>query len=94
MLALTAKYADIWNTRGKPEVAAERTRLLDEKCRAIGRDPGEIRRSVWPVTGPWDSVDTVTQMIESYRVHGYSDFVFSWPESGQVEVMREFMRAR
>jgi alkanesulfonate monooxygenase SsuD/methylene tetrahydromethanopterin reductase-like flavin-dependent oxidoreductase (luciferase family) len=94
MLALTAKHADIWNTRGKPDVAAERATLLDELCREIGRDPRTIRRSVWPHENPWDSVDSVTQMIESYRVHGFSDFVFSWPDDGQVEVMREFMREK
>jgi len=94
MLALTAKHADIWNTRGKPEDAAERVQLLDEACRAIGRDPGEIRRSVWPFEHPWESVDHVREVIESYRVHGFTDFVFSWPPEDKLEVMREFMAQR
>ena len=94
MLALTAKHADIWNTRGVPDQAAERARLLDEKCREIGRDPNEIRRSVWPHEDPWESVDTVNAMIDSYRVHNFSDFVFSWPPEDKLDVMREFVRGR
>lgn len=92
MLGLTAKYADIWNTRGEVTEAAERSRMLDEKCREIGRDPGEIRRSIWPHQHPWESIDNVNSVIESYRAEGFTDFVFTWPPDDRLEVMREFMR--
>jgi alkanesulfonate monooxygenase SsuD/methylene tetrahydromethanopterin reductase-like flavin-dependent oxidoreductase (luciferase family) len=49
-LRVVAEHADSWNIPGPPhnDVAtiAERSRLLDEQCRAIGRDPREISRSV------------------------------------------------
>jgi alkanesulfonate monooxygenase SsuD/methylene tetrahydromethanopterin reductase-like flavin-dependent oxidoreductase (luciferase family) len=49
-LRVVAEHADSWNIPGPPhnDVAtiAERSKLLDEHCRAIGRDPGEITRSV------------------------------------------------
>lgn len=48
-LRVVAEHADIWNVPGPPhnDVAylAERSRLLDEHCAAIGRDPREITRS-------------------------------------------------
>ncbi len=49
-LRVVAEHADSWNIPGPPhnDVAtiAERSKLLDECCRAIGRDPREITRSV------------------------------------------------
>ena len=94
MLGVTAKYADIWNTRAPASEAGARSRTLDEKCQAIGRDPSEIMRSIWPQQHPWDSIDNVNTVIESYRAEGFSDFVFSWPPDDKLDVMREFMRAR
>lgn len=90
MLALTARHADIWNTRGPVEEAAERSRMLDEKCREIGRDAGEIRRSIWPFQHPWESLENVQQVIAGYREHGFTDFVFSWPPDDRLDVMRTF----
>lgn len=47
MLRLTAELADSWNgglkAPGEPE---ERLRALDEACRAVGRDPATLGRSV------------------------------------------------
>lgn len=91
MLGLTAKHADIWNTRGSVEDASARSRMLDDKCREIGRDPGEIMRSIWPYQHPWESVDNVRSVIDSYREHGFTDFVFSWPPDENIDVMLEFM---
>lgn len=45
-LRITARHAQIWNTIARPEALAAKSRILDDHCRAIGRDPGEIERSV------------------------------------------------
>jgi probable F420-dependent oxidoreductase len=45
-LRITAQYADIWNGFGLPDVAAHKGRVLDEHCERLGRDPGEIERSI------------------------------------------------
>ena len=46
-LRIAARYADEFNlSSSTPERAAERFALLDAACRAIGRDPSTIRRSV------------------------------------------------
>src|SRR5690606_22010963 len=42
MLELTAKHADVWNTRSEIEDAVEKSRLLDAACEMIGRDPASI----------------------------------------------------
>jgi probable F420-dependent oxidoreductase len=51
-LALVARHADIWNALLPDEESYRRkSRLLDEHCARIGRDPGTIERSVL-VAGP------------------------------------------
>ena len=46
-LPLVARYADAWNmTTSSVEVYRARSERLAELCSAIGRDPGQIRRSV------------------------------------------------
>jgi alkanesulfonate monooxygenase SsuD/methylene tetrahydromethanopterin reductase-like flavin-dependent oxidoreductase (luciferase family) len=49
MLELTARHADIWNEAwfGRPDERwAGLRRDLDEACRAVGRDPSSLERSV------------------------------------------------
>jgi probable F420-dependent oxidoreductase len=50
MLRLVAQWATTWHAFGAPEVIAHKSRVLDEHCAAIGRDPAEVERSVM-VTG-------------------------------------------
>jgi alkanesulfonate monooxygenase SsuD/methylene tetrahydromethanopterin reductase-like flavin-dependent oxidoreductase (luciferase family) len=45
-LRIVARHADIWNADGDdPESFARRSAILDEHCRAVGRDPGAIERT-------------------------------------------------
>jgi F420-dependent oxidoreductase-like protein len=46
-LRIVAEHADEWNlTRVTPEEYATKCRVLEEHCRAVGRDPAAIRRSL------------------------------------------------
>ncbi|MDT5027949.1 MAG: hypothetical protein QOE61_4375 [Micromonosporaceae bacterium] len=45
MLGIVARYADIWNTWGRPEVIAHKSAVLDRFCAEAGRDPATIDRS-------------------------------------------------
>ncbi|MFQ5907440.1 MAG: LLM class F420-dependent oxidoreductase [Thermoplasmata archaeon] len=44
-LRSVAKWADRSNFFGDPEIFLRKSRILDDHCRAVGRDPGEIERS-------------------------------------------------
>jgi probable F420-dependent oxidoreductase len=46
MLRLAARYADIWSGFGDPAEMGRLNRVLDEWCAQVGRDPGEIERSI------------------------------------------------
>ncbi|HEX6553923.1 MAG TPA: TIGR03560 family F420-dependent LLM class oxidoreductase [Ktedonobacteraceae bacterium] len=46
-LPLVARYADIWNAQQvTPEEFAERSAHLDELLRQVGREPGDVKRTV------------------------------------------------
>lgn len=45
-LGIVARYADIWNGEGDPASFARKSTVLDDHCRAVGREPREIRRTV------------------------------------------------
>jgi F420-dependent oxidoreductase-like protein len=46
-LRVVAEHADVWNmASGEVEEAVRLSGVLDEHCKAVGRDPAEIRRSV------------------------------------------------
>ncbi len=45
-LRLVAEHAQAWNTFGPPEHFAAKSKVLDEWCERLGRDPREIERTV------------------------------------------------
>jgi alkanesulfonate monooxygenase SsuD/methylene tetrahydromethanopterin reductase-like flavin-dependent oxidoreductase (luciferase family) len=45
-LRIVAEHADIWNAdQDSPESFHRRSAILDEHCRAVGRDPASIERT-------------------------------------------------
>jgi probable F420-dependent oxidoreductase len=70
-LKLTARHADVWNgSGGTVEKAQAISQQLDEACAAIGRDPGEIRRSV-QIPASQDPAEVVE------RVHAFAEAGFT-----------------
>jgi probable F420-dependent oxidoreductase len=45
-LRLVAEHADAWNTFGPPESFSRKSRVLDEWCERLGRNPRQIERTV------------------------------------------------
>jgi len=45
-LRIVAQYADIWNVFGTPETVARKDAILREHCAAVGRDSGQIERTL------------------------------------------------
>ncbi|MDQ6880041.1 MAG: LLM class F420-dependent oxidoreductase [Candidatus Dormibacteraeota bacterium] len=44
-LRLVAEHAQMWNALGEPQEYARLSKVLDEWCRKLGRDPKEIERT-------------------------------------------------
>jgi probable F420-dependent oxidoreductase len=45
-LRIVAQYADMWNGFGGPDELRHKNEVIDDWCAKVGRDPGEIERTV------------------------------------------------
>jgi F420-dependent oxidoreductase-like protein len=72
-LRVVARYATIWNfAGGSVETFEHKSAVLDEHCRAIGRDPVEIVRSIqlrFDPAAPDQTRATLRAFIESGATH-------------------------
>jgi F420-dependent oxidoreductase-like protein len=95
MLGLVARHADEWNMWSLPAALAERRAVLDQKCEAIGRDPGTLLTStqaLFVVLDSNDEADTWLKMLEGRpAVAGTADriaeTVAAWRDVGVDEVI-------
>jgi alkanesulfonate monooxygenase SsuD/methylene tetrahydromethanopterin reductase-like flavin-dependent oxidoreductase (luciferase family) len=97
MLRIAARYADQWDTfaaiagaatEGVEDEMADRIAALDDACRAIGRDPGEIRRSTWATSEALRSIDAYLDFVRRHRRLGFTDFSTVRPEPSDTAVLR------
>jgi alkanesulfonate monooxygenase SsuD/methylene tetrahydromethanopterin reductase-like flavin-dependent oxidoreductase (luciferase family) len=90
VLRIAAEHADIWNIPGVGEIAdvASRSARLDRFCAEIGRDPGEITRSIHlgvSYDDPGSTRDRIREAVDSGFQHvtlglpvPYPDRVAHW----------------
>ena len=65
-LRLVAEHADAWNTFGPPDNFARLNGVLDHWCEKVGRDPGEIERTVAVQS---DDTDDISRYVEAGAYH-------------------------
>jgi alkanesulfonate monooxygenase SsuD/methylene tetrahydromethanopterin reductase-like flavin-dependent oxidoreductase (luciferase family) len=97
MLGIAARYADQWDTfaaiagtatDGVEAEIADRIAALDEACRAIGRDPAEIRRSTWATSAALRSPEAYLDFVRRHHRLGFTDFSTVRPAAGDEAVLR------
>lgn len=97
MMRLAARYADQWDTfaslpgtatDGVEAPIAERIAALDAACRAIGRDPASIRRSLWAGGEALRSTDAWLDFVRRHRAMGFTDFTTVMPAPEDEHVLR------
>jgi alkanesulfonate monooxygenase SsuD/methylene tetrahydromethanopterin reductase-like flavin-dependent oxidoreductase (luciferase family) len=101
MLRIAARYADQWDTfaaiagtatDGVEAEIADRIAALDDACRAIGRDPAEIRRSTWATSAALRSPEAYLDFIRGHHRLGFTDFSTVRPAAGDEGVLRAVAR--
>ncbi|WP_426505026.1 TIGR03560 family F420-dependent LLM class oxidoreductase [Dactylosporangium sp. McL0621] len=87
MLGIVARYADVWNTWGRPDVIAHKSAVLDDFCAREGRDPKAIGRTAQAlvvVDGPLPeahmpviggSPAALADVLAEYRANGLDEFI-------------------
>jgi len=64
-LRLVAQYADVWNsTTSDAEQLKHKIDVLNRHCETVGRDPGEIRKTVGVFTDPFEDTDAYLKTVE------------------------------
>lgn len=92
MLRFAARHADRWNSHGTVAEIKERNDRLDEASADIGRDPGEIIRSLYGWTipmgvDPWSSPDAFADVVGRYSEAGMHEFLMEAPHEEQFPMM-------
>jgi alkanesulfonate monooxygenase SsuD/methylene tetrahydromethanopterin reductase-like flavin-dependent oxidoreductase (luciferase family) len=90
-MKVAARYADTWNVYSSRGLtleqslaeARERNATMDRLCGEIGRDPGEIRRSLLifgaQESGPLTSVAAFEEFVQRFRAAGMDEFIMYYP---------------
>jgi alkanesulfonate monooxygenase SsuD/methylene tetrahydromethanopterin reductase-like flavin-dependent oxidoreductase (luciferase family) len=97
MLAIAARYADQWDTfaempgaatEGVTEDIADQLKRLDQACRQVGRDPREIRRSLWTRHDALASEDAYVDFVTRSHAAGFTDFSVDGPTAADWPMVR------
>jgi alkanesulfonate monooxygenase SsuD/methylene tetrahydromethanopterin reductase-like flavin-dependent oxidoreductase (luciferase family) len=97
MLRIAARFADQWDTfaelagaatEGVTTSLAERVAALDAACRAVGRDPATIRRSMWAGREVVRSEAAYAQFVREQRGIGFTDISVVLPHADGIPVLR------
>jgi len=92
MMRYVARYADMWDGGGSPEEFAARGARLNELCREIGRDPGEICWSYQRGPAELESVDAFRSHVRAYAEVGVRAFLMDMPRGTPTATMNEIAR--
>jgi F420-dependent oxidoreductase-like protein len=77
LLRIAAQHADVWNiVGGAPDEAARLSNVLDAHCDEVGRDPGEIRRSIGVPFRP-DDPDRTRREAEALVERGFTELLIT-----------------
>ena len=96
VLRVAAERADCWNTTGPfgvgidqiLETTRRQNERLNEMCVAFGREPTELRRSLFMVgvLDAWASPDAVEQIVKRFGEIGIGEFVLFWPPDERLDL--------
>lgn len=100
VLRVAAERADCWNIAGPLglgmdeilEVTCRQNDRLDEMCVAFGRDPTELRRSLFLVGAlldAWASPDAVERIVGRFGEIGIGEFVLFWPPDERLNLLEQ-----
>ncbi len=97
MLTIAARWADQWDTfaempgaatEGVSEDVTRQLERLDAACRAVGRDPAAIRRSIWTSRDALRSEESYVDFIQRSRSAGFTDFSVAGPTADDWPMLR------
>ena len=73
------------------EATRRQNERLDEMCDAFGRDPTELRRSLFLVGAldAWASPEAVEKIVRRFGEIGIGEFVLFWPPNERLNLLEQ-----
>lgn len=93
MLRHVARYADHWDSWGRPEVFAQHGERLKRYCREIDRDPAAIQWGITVGAKPLESEDALRAFVARYVPIGVRAFRFNLRPDEQPQPIATMQRA-
>jgi F420-dependent oxidoreductase-like protein len=95
LLPIVARHANHWTSFGSPEVFRRKLAVLDDLCRAAGRDRREIEVSVLLPAAITEDLDGVAPMVQGYALYQQisEDEARRWMLLGSAAAVREQVQA-
>ena len=87
VLKLVAEHAQMWNGGGKPEEFAHKSRVLDEWCQRVGRDPREIERTA-------NVGATTPKLVDEWLKAGLQHFVVRVAHPFDTKALERLIKVR
>jgi probable F420-dependent oxidoreductase len=70
-LRIAAQHAQLWNTFGTPELYGRKNTVLTQWCNRLGRDPGQIERTVLLDDPNWPDGDIANYTVEPATIEAF-----------------------
>jgi hypothetical protein len=93
MLRHVARYADHWDSWGRPERFAANGALLNRYCGELGRDPAAISWGITVGANPLESEATLRSFVARYVAIGVREFRFNLRPDEQPQPIATMQRA-
>jgi hypothetical protein len=76
------------------EIMRQQNDRLDEMCVAFGRNPNELRRSLFLVGAldAWASPDAVEKIVRRFGEIGIDEFILFWPPDERLDLFEHVAR--
>jgi alkanesulfonate monooxygenase SsuD/methylene tetrahydromethanopterin reductase-like flavin-dependent oxidoreductase (luciferase family) len=91
-ISIAGRHADNWNTRAEPDEAATQIGWMRAAAEKAGRDPNDIRCSVFTWEHPFTSEKRFRDVVMTYREIGFTDFQFPMPPREDWAMMEQCAR--
>jgi alkanesulfonate monooxygenase SsuD/methylene tetrahydromethanopterin reductase-like flavin-dependent oxidoreductase (luciferase family) len=94
---MVAEHADIWHAFGDRDTLRHKVEVLEQHCRAVGRDPNEIERCAPIVPSPAINPDELGAAPTPDELRELGFTLFTWTIGGpnyDLEPSREWISWR
>ncbi len=93
-MRIAARYADLWNTFGSPEVMARKIKVLHRYCAELGREASAVTPTVALMLDADEGSDQIATRLADYRRAGVGGVVIDLAAPYDLALLKRVAHAR